>query len=205
MSRGITARLAAASVVPLLLCATAEFAHAQSLRGSLASVRRSHAYARTNGLHFHRTGASVRASVSAGRLVALRPSADLRLAGVAHPYVRPTTALFVRRLAAQHRARCGEPLVLTGATRPLSVRLPNGSARSVHPAGIAVDLRRPTGACLAWLRRTLLTLEESGLIDGTEERHPPHFHVVVFEVPYRQYLVQRGVLSAPRRASAEGR
>jgi LysM repeat protein len=54
----------------------------------------------------------------------------------------------------------------------------------VHPAGIAVDLRRPpAGPCLSWLRDTLLVLEANGEIEVTEERRPPHFHIAVLRRP----------------------
>ena len=46
--------------------------------------------------------------------------------------------------------------------------LANSSKRSVHPTGMAIDLRRPTGKCLTWLRRTLVSLERSGVIEATE-------------------------------------
>jgi hypothetical protein len=62
----------------------------------------------------------------------------------------------------------------------------------VHPTGIAVDLRKPTGSCLKWLRKTLLSLEDRGVIDGTEEKRPPHFHVVVFPAAYDSYVESLG-------------
>ena len=186
-----------------LVIATAGRADAQSLRGSTASVNRMHRYATSHSLAFHRNASAVSAAVSSGRLVRLRASSDLGIASISHPYVRPTTDLFVRRLASQYRDACGERLVVTGATRPLSVRLSNASPRSVHPTGIALDLRRPTGRCLTWLRNTLLSLEKQGVIEATEERRPPHFHVVVFETKYRGYLASRGIATG-RSAAAGG-
>jgi hypothetical protein len=45
---------------------------------------------------------------------------------------------------------------------------------------MAVDFRRPQNpACLTWLRRSLVDLEAAGVVEATEERHPPHFHVAV--------------------------
>jgi hypothetical protein len=111
------------------------------------------------------------------------------------------TALFLERLSAQYRRACGERLVVTSAVRPLTVRLPNGSRRSVHPTGVAVDLRHPDGACLVWLRRTLLGLERGGVVEATEERRPAHFHVAVFADPYRRYLQRQGV-DVTRRSAA---
>lgn len=186
-----------------LVAVTAASADAQSLRGSQASVRRMHRYATAHELQFHRSSKTVQSAAATGKLVRLRPTADMDVASISHPYVRPTTSLFIRRLAAQYRSACGQRLVVTGATRPLSVRLANGSPRSVHPTGIALDLRRPKGKCLTWLRNSLLSLERKGVIEATEERRPPHFHVVVFEVPYRQYLADRGVVTS-RNAGASG-
>ena len=45
---------------------------------------------------------------------------------------------------------------------------------------MAVDLRRPAGSCLRWLRTALLDEERAGIVEATEERHPRHFHVAVF-------------------------
>lgn len=191
-------------VATMLLLGPVADVHAQSLRGSGASVGRMHRYATAHHLRFLRNSTAVRSAAAQGTLVRLRPGTELGVGAVAYPYLRPTTATFVRRLADQYHAACGERLVVTGATRPLSVRLANGSPRSVHPTGIAFDLRRPRGACLTWLRRTLLTLEGRGVIEATEERRPPHFHVVVFEVPYRRYLAARGIaLSSTAQAGGQ--
>jgi hypothetical protein len=95
---------------------------------------------------------------------------------------------------------------VTSATRPSSMRLANAADRSVHPTGMALDLRRPTHPrCLAWLRETLLHLERQGVIEATEERRPPHFHVAVFPRPYRRYVDARGggaTPAGPRTAAA---
>jgi nucleoid-associated protein YgaU len=66
---------------------------------------------------------------------------------------------------------------------------------------MAVDLRRPHGACLGWLRRTLRSLEARGVIEATEEHYPPHFHVAVYPQRYRGYLASRG-LPTPARPGA---
>ena len=198
-------RVVTGVAVLALLTGAALPADAQSLRGSRASVRRMHRYATAHQLHFHRTSRGIRSAGAEGRLVRLRATRDVALHDVSHPYARPATALFLERLAAQYRAACGERLVVTSGTRPLSVRLPNGSARSVHPTGMAVDVRRPRGQCLVWLRRTLLSLERQGVLDATEERRPPHFHVAVFAAPYRRYLARRGVSVSARPRAARAR
>jgi hypothetical protein len=151
-------------------------------------VERVYERASDNGLHFYKTSGGVKSAAEKGRFVRLDGNADYRLNNVSYPYATVTTRTFVERLGAQYRATCGEPMVVTSAIRPLASQPRNSSDWSVHPTGIAVDLRKPTGKCLTWLRRTLLSLEDRGVIDGTEERRPPHFHVVVFPAAYEAYI-----------------
>ncbi|MBW3628715.1 MAG: LysM peptidoglycan-binding domain-containing protein [Gemmatimonadetes bacterium] len=184
-----------------LCCAVPMDAAAQSLRGSPASIERMYRQARADDLAFYETSGGVRNAVEAGRLVALTGNADYRLKDVSQPYVLPATRTFVQRIAAQYREQCGEKLVITSGTRPQSMRLANSTSKTVHPTGMAVDLRRPTGSgCLAWLRRTLSSLEEEGVLEATEERNPPHFHVAVFPDRYSRYVSRAG--SNVRLASA---
>lgn len=165
---------------------------AQSLRGTRAKVVRVHNHAVEEGLEFHATSRAVTNSVRDGGLVPLEGNADYRVnGGVRWPYVRPEAEVFITRLAGQYRAACGEQLVVTSAVRPRNQQPWNASERSVHPTGIAVDFRKPRGRCLTWMRRTLGQLQESGLIDATEEFRPPHFHVVVFPMPYARYVEAR--------------
>jgi hypothetical protein len=191
---------------PLLLLVLAALlaagrADAQTLRGSRASVDRIHRHAVNHGLHFYESPAQVRSGVADGRLVRLSGNRDYQLAGVSYPYVVPAAQVFVERLARQYRSSCGERLVVTSAMRPQTLRLINSSDKSVHPTGMAVDLRRPANSrCLAWLRRTLLNLEAAGVLEAVEERNPPHFHVAVFPNPYTRYA--RTGRSSPPTASA---
>lgn len=165
-------------------------AGAQSLRGSPASVDRMYNQAQGHDLHFYRTGRGVRNAADEGDLVRLSGNEHYRLVGVAYPYVLPSTRTFVRRLAEQYHDRCGERLVVTSATRPRSVRLLNSAGnKSVHAAGMAIDLRKPSSRrCLSWLRGVLLHVEGEGAIEATEEFRPPHFHVAVFPRPYMRYV-----------------
>ena len=173
----------------------------QSLRGSPASVDRMHQHAVDNGIYFYRTGDGIRRAANEGRFVRLSGNANYTTSGVSYPYVRRETLLFVERLSAQYRSACGEQLVVTSASRPQEMRLFNSVRKSVHPTGMAIDLRRSRRAsCLSWLRSTLLSLERTGVIEATEERNPPHFHVAVFPTPYARYAAARG---GPRLASAE--
>src|SRR4029450_1747513 len=123
--------------------------------------------------------------------VRLNGNSNYVLANIRMPYVRPETKAFVLDLAADFHRACGRPLVITSATRPISRRLANSSELSVHPTGMAVDLRKPAGRCRTWLRRTLLAAERRGLIEATEERRPPHFHVAVLPAQYEKVATAR--------------
>ncbi len=197
--RTASAVLAAA----VLLAGTAQ---AQTLRGSRGSVERMYNQAQRQDLTFYRSARGVRGAAAEGDLVRLGGNENYRLADASYPYALPTTRTFVQRLAAQYREACGERLVVTSATRPRSLKLRNSVTESVHPSGMAVDVRKPTrGSCLRWLRRTLLDVEGEGVIEATEEHHPPHFHIAVFPAQYRRYLATRdggGDKPSPRRASA---
>lgn len=162
-----------------------------SLKGSPASMVHQNAVAREAEYTFLRTPAQVRAFASEGRLVRLESGPGYDVArGVSFPYVRPETRLFVERLGAQHRAACGSDMVVTSATRPLSRQPSNAHKLSVHPTGMAVDLRVESKAsCRRWLEGALLALERKGLLDVTRERRPPHFHVAVFPKEYRAHVV----------------
>jgi hypothetical protein len=166
---------------------------AQSLAGSTSSINRMYRQARAEGFSFFETGASLRRAVNAGALVRLDADGrDIELHEIGYPYVRPATLTFVKRLGAQYREACDESLVITSAARPSTRQPPNATARSVHPTGMAIDLRRPRDReCLRWLRAALLGLERKGLIEATEERSPAHFHVAVFSTPYARYAMSR--------------
>ena len=131
----------------LFLCAAAARpAAAQSLLGSPSSINRMYYHAVDHGMYFYKTASGLRKAVSEGRFVRLTGNQDYSLGAVSYPYVQEATLLFVERFAAEYHRACGEKLVITSAVRPASMRLANSVDRSVHPTGIAVDLRRPTRA-----------------------------------------------------------
>lgn len=179
------ATLLARLVLAIALLVSATAVPAQSLRGSRHSVEHSYRYARKRRLPFAHTVRDVHREVRTRALVRLGPDSRYVLHGVSYPYVTSATRTFVRSFADAYRSACGAPLVITSAMRPSRRQPANSSPRSVHPAGIAVDLRRPDGRCLRWMRRRLLALERAGRIDATEERRPAHFHVIVFATPGR--------------------
>lgn len=197
------ARLALTALLLATLLPTV--ASTQSLRGSRASIDRMYRQARAERFSFFETAASVRRQVAARRLVRLEPDGGFVLHRVGYPFVRPATRTFVQRLGAQYLEACGEPLVVTSAVRPARRQPANSSERSVHPTGMAIDLRKPTdAACLRWLRDALLGLERGGLIEATEEWAPPHFHVAVFATPYARYAAARERAEERERLAARG-
>jgi hypothetical protein len=173
------------ALLPILLLAAAPRAQAQTLLGSHAAVERAYTYAKRRGIEFNATKVDVKRGVREGEYVRLASGSNVRLKGVAMPYVRPATQAFVLDLADRYRAACHAPMVVTSAIRPETQqrRLKNGVALSVHPTGMAVDLRIPRGKCRTWLRNELLADERAGLVDATEERHPAHLHVIVYRAP----------------------
>lgn len=185
---GAIGGVVAAVVVFTATCA----ASAAGLSGSRASMLRQWQIARRNDFTLLRTAADVRRFVRAGRLVRVGSSHSVDLARVRFPYARPAVRTFVRRLGGQYLRACGERLVVTSLTRPLSLQPPNASGLSVHPAGMAVDLRRSRRErCRSWLEHTLVNLERAGLLEATREHHPPHYHVAVFPRAYRAYAARR--------------
>ena len=163
--------------------------HGQALRGSEASVNRAYVRAEDHGFTFLQTSAQIQRFVEAGYLVRVRSGRDFVLHEVSFPYGRPEVKLFIERLGAQYRGACGEELVVTSLTRPLSEQPRNASTLSVHPTGMAVDFRASLkSVCRHWLESTLLYLEAAGVLEATKERHPSHFHVAVFPEPYARYV-----------------
>ena len=148
--------------------------------------------ARAERLTFYETPRGVQRAVTAGRLERLVPDGSFELYKVGYPFVQAASKTFVERLGAQYSSECGEPLIVTSAVRPATRQPANSVARSVHPTGMAIDLRKPNDpGCRSWLRQTLLQLERAGVLEATEEHGPPHFHVAVYPTAYRRYVAQR--------------
>ncbi len=181
------------------LTITAGAADAQGLRGSRTSMDRQNHQAMLHDFTFMRDGKHVSRFVRAGLLVRLRGNRDYVLKDVSYPYARPEVKLFTERLAAQFRAACGEQLVVTSLTRPQTAQPRNASPRSVHPTGMAIDLRRHNKpSCRSWLERILLSLEERGVLEAAAEKHPPHYHVALFPRPYAAYVRKLVGKASPR-------
>jgi len=177
---------------------------AQSLRGSTASLDRQTRAAREHDFTYIESPTQLERFVRAGYLVQVRGNKDFDLHGVSYPFVRPETRTFVLRLSSQYRRACGEKLVVTSMTRPASRQPRNASTRSVHPTGMAIDLRRSNSrACRSWLESVLLSLEASGVLEATRERYPPHYHIAVFPKPYARYVEELATKRAESRMASE--
>lgn len=168
-------------------------AHAEvpvSLRGSPESMVRQNGVAKQHDLAFVRTPTEIRELEQSGALVRLEGNRDYELANfVSFPHARPEMRTFIERLAEQYRAATGEKLVVTSLTRLASRQPRNSHELSIHPTGIAVDLRVSQRAeSRQWLEATLLSLEEQGLLDVTRERTPPHYHIALFPGPYMAHV-----------------
>ena len=184
-------RALTAGALGTVILVSAGGARGQSLGGSAASLDRQSLQARAHDFTYLATPGDVRRFVDLGLLVRVVPNRDFEIHDVSYPYARPEGRLFIERLASQYRAACGEKLVVTSLTRPLSDQPSNASDRSVHPTGMAIDLRRSNrAACRSWLESTTLMLEARGVLEVTRERRPPHYHLVVYPSLYRSYVTR---------------
>lgn len=191
-----------------LISVPAVSASAQSLHGSKASVGLMYTTAHTHDLAFLQTRADVYEAAASGALVMLSITEDLTLDKAAYPFVLPNTKRFTDSLAAAYHAGCGERLEVTSGVRPIDEQPRNASPESVHPTGMAIDVHRSSGKCLSWLRANLLMLEGRHVIEATEEKHPPHFHVAVLsqlrEPPLKMLASSARVAASAKPASATG-
>lgn len=160
-----------------------------ALKGSRMTMRKQNSVAVAQDYTFLRTTSDVHRFVENGYLVKVGSTSSLKLAGVSFPYARPAVKTFAERLASQYHSACGDKLVVTSLTRPLSRQPRNASDLSVHPAGMALDIRVSSDAgCRRWLENTLVSLEKKGVLDATREHNPAHYHVAVFPDKYYAYL-----------------
>lgn len=199
-----SSRLWIAPLVVFVAAAGATELSAASLRGSPAAMAEQNSVARQHGLSFYRDAAQIRAAVERGELVELTGNIHYEVAGfVSFPYLQPAAHLFVERLAAQYHSACGQRLVVTSAVRPTSGQPSNAHRLSVHPAGMAVDLRvSERASCRSWLESALMGMERNGLINGIREFRPPHYHVAVYPGPYLAHAEARMAEEARAAAAA---
>src|SRR5690606_14643149 len=130
----------------VLCCAAATLtapSQAQTLLGSRATMERQNLAAVNYGYSFLQSAGDVHKHVEQGHLVRISPDRNMDLHLVSFPFARPQVKLFLDRLSAQYYAACGEKLTVTSLTRPINQQPANASQASVHPTGMAVDLRIP--------------------------------------------------------------
>lgn len=146
--------------------------------------------AKLHDFSFLETESQLQWFIKEGLLVELRSEANYWVKPMTkgRPYVRPEVREFIRTLSHNLFAHCGEPLVVTSALRFRGVRLKNSPPETVHPTGMAVDLRAPSDECLEDFETELLFLEAEGLIQANKERWPEHYHATVYPRHYAEKL-----------------
>jgi nucleoid-associated protein YgaU len=186
----LAVRALAAMTVALVISASTLHAQRRTtqpkdLRGSKASVEKMYDFALRHRYPFYLTPTTLDTAVARGKLVALTGDSTYELTrGVGFSYATREAKQFVTLFAPQYLAACGAPLTVTSAARPMSRQPHNANPHSVHPTGIAVDIRRPPpGPCLTWVRGALAELEAKGIVEATEEHHPVHLHIAVLQAP----------------------
>lgn len=190
-----------AGLLAVLLMAQAVVARADTLRGSPSSMAHQHQVAVEEDYTFLRTSKDVEKLAAVGALVTVTDNENLTLSKVSYPYARPEVRDFLERFAARYRETTGMPLVVTSLTRPAATQPRNAHKLSVHPAGMAVDLRIPADATArAYIERSLLELERAGVLDVTRERSPAHYHIAVFAEAQMRYAAKEDSLAAIERA-----
>lgn len=112
-----------------------------------------------------------------------------RLSRRFYRYARPYTVRFLTRFASQYRAKFHDSFVVTSLIRTCDyqnrLRRSNSNAATCeetsHTAGSTVDLNKNTMTPKGreWARQVFLDLERRGLIQATEERGQPVFHIMV--------------------------
>lgn len=183
------ARFRTALLAATLVAGATSTSAAVSLRGSHASMERQSREAALHRLSFFDTRQEVLDAVRGGELVTVTGNHDYFLKEVSFPYARPEVKLFIERLAERYAEVCREPLVVTSLTRARRTQPSHASRRSVHPAGIGLDLRRSwSRSCRAWLEGVLLTLEDEGVLEASLEWRPLHYHLAIFPRPYRERI-----------------
>lgn len=169
----------------LILTLCGQLAQAQTLKGSRTSIDKQYRTAISYGFSFVQSASSLNSVIKTNQLSRVSPDRYMDLHNVSYPYAVPGTRLFLSRLSEQYHSYCGEKLTVTSLLRPRDRQPANSVAHSVHPTGMAVDLRIPkTGRCRTWLENTLLSLERENVVDVTRERYPPHYHVAVYARDY---------------------
>ena len=185
------------AILSALLVAPLGAAGADGLSGSPSSMVHQHEIAVKEDYSFLRTPTEVRKLATAGALVPIVSNADLTLSKVSYPFARPEVRDFVEHFARRYHDSTGTRLVVTSLTRPASAQPRNAHKLSVHPAGMAIDLRIPADASARpFVERSLQEMEKAGVLDVTRERSPAHYHIAVFAEKWAPYAARQDSLQA---------
>jgi hypothetical protein len=168
------------------------------LRGSFASLERQNEKSEgEDGLERIQDEDDLQDRINHNFLVPVPTSADLAInqnLPETHRYCRPWTAQFLTDLAREHAAKFQRPLEVSSAVRTVvyqkHLQLTNGNATaaegdvaSPHLTGSAVDIPKSnmTLAEIAWMRTSLLALQNVGKLDVEEEFRQRCFHITVYK------------------------
>lgn len=181
------ARYLSLAIISLAAITLSASAGAQSLAGSWASMNKQVQEAARHDYTYIKNPSELESFVEAGYLVPVTDEEHFYLKEVSYPYARREVKEFIELVAEEYHEGCGEQLVVTSLTRPKNRQPSNASRRSVHPTGMALDLRRSwNGKCRSLLEEMLLRLEAYGVLEATLERHPYHYHIAVFPRVFRE-------------------
>jgi hypothetical protein len=195
------------------------------LRGSLASLERQNERLEADGLERIEDESDLAARINDKLLVPVPASSGLTVNADLpenHRYCRPWTARFLADLARAHETVFHRPLEVSSAVRTVEYQkrlmYTNGNAASAegdvvspHLTGSTVDIAK--GGLnrneIAWMRRRLLELQDSGKIDVEEEFQQSCFHITVYKsyVPHPKSGPGKslhGQPDAPLEAGAQG-
>jgi hypothetical protein len=186
---------------------------ASPLRGSLASLERQNQKSEAeDGLERIQDEDDLQDRIAHNFLVPVPTSADLTInqnLPEAHRYCRPWTAQFLADLARLHAERFHSSLEVSSAVRTVEYQKQleriNGNAAaaegdiaSPHLTGATIDIAKAnmTRDEIAWMRASLLALQEAGKLDVEEEFKQSCFHITV----YRSYASAPGAATQPAEA-----
>ena len=167
------------------------------LRGSFASLARQNEKLDAEGLQRILDQSDLESRIAHHLLVPVPVSEGLTInqnLSMDRRYCRPWTARFLTDLATVHGELFHRPLEVTSAVRTVAyqkrlMRI-NGNATSAvgdivspHETGATIDITKKGMSWreLAWMRRVLLALQNSGMIDVEEEFEQSCFHITVYK------------------------
>jgi len=168
------------------------------LRGSFASLERQNEISEgEDGLERIQDEGDLEDRIAHNFLVPVPTSANLTInqnLADTHRYCRPWTAQFLTDLSRQHAARFHSSLEVSSAVRTVDyqkqLQRTNGNATaaegdvaSPHLTGAAVDIPKSnmTRDEIAWMRTSLLALQQAGKLDVEEEFRQSCFHITVYK------------------------